>query len=367
MRKTNKNANKRLPKWAKFLFLIAIISGIVHFIGTKNSAFAEWLTQNVGFLIRRALAYLTSGISVSLAEILIILSPLILVIVLVMASRRKGFCSKMSFLACLLAVISIFYSGYVYTLGIGYHRTSLSSRIQLGDVTVNEDNLYQTLLILKNECESLIPEIEYKASGSSVSDISFDEICDEVLVGYERLDKDFPSLDIKTFDSRAKAVKFSKVMTKLDLLGVYTYFTGESNVNVHYPDYNIPFTVAHELAHQRGISRENEANFVAFLVCIRSENAYVRYSGYMNMFEYVAAALARTNRELRNEVFRSLDEKMYGEMRAYSEFYQENKNEILGKLSEFVNDNYLKAQGTEGVVSYGLVVELCVAYYSNRG
>ena len=123
---------------------------------------------------------------------------------------------------------------------------------------------------------------------------------------------------------------------KLEILGIYSYFTGESNINVHYPDYGIPFTVAHELAHQRGISRENEANFIAFLVCIRSDSEFVRYSGYINMFEYLASALGSTDREMLRAVY-----------------------------SDFFNDNYLKAQGTEGIISYGLVVTLAVAYYRN--
>ena len=127
----------------------------------------------------------------------------------------------------------------------------------------------------------------------------------------------------------------------------------------------IPFTVAHEFAHQRGISRENEANFIAFLVCIRSSDPYVRYSGYVNMLEYVASALNRTDKEAGSSLYAALSAEVYGEMRAYSKFYYDNKSELLGTISEFVNDNYLKAQGTEGVVSYGLVVRLAVAYYSN--
>jgi hypothetical protein len=155
-------------------------------------------------------------------------------------------------------------------------------------------------------------------------------------------------------------------MTYLEILGIYTFFTGESNVNVHYPDYTLPMTVAHEFAHQRGISRENEANFIAFLVCIRADDPYVRYSGYVNMFEYVASALAKTNKQLLLDVYEATDSRMYGEMRACTDFYYANRLELIGNISNFFNDNYLKSQGTEGVVSYGMVVELCVAYYCNQ-
>ena len=364
MSKKNKKSEWHLPLWSKIFLCLALLSALIRFVGTKSTAFAEWITVNVGFYIRRALAELTGGFKISLAEVLIILSPVILVLILFVASKRKGIKAKVSFLVCLLSVISLFYTGYVYTLGIGYHRTSLSSRIAVDAADVNEESLYKTLLILSSECENLIGDIEYSESGSSVSDIDFDTMCEEVLKGYERLDRDFPELNIQNFDSIAKPVNLSAGMTKLDLLGVYTYFTGESNVNVHYPDYNIPFTIAHELAHQRGIARENEANFIAFLVCIRADSPYVRYSGFINMFEYVLSSLGRTSVEKKREILNDIPDKMRGEMIAQSKFYQENKSELLGKISELVNDNYLKAQGTEGVVSYGLVTELCVAYYA---
>ena len=53
-------------------------------------------------------------------------------------------------------------------------------------------------------------------------------------------------------------------------------------------------------------------------------------------------------------------------MEAYNEFYYANKNEFLSDISHFFNDNYLKLQGTEGVISYGLVTELCVKYYDGK-
>ena len=82
------------------------------------------------------------------------------------------------------------------------------------------------------------------------------------------------------------------------------------------------------------------------------------------MFEYVASALGRTDRELLLSVYDDIDEKLLSELRAYSNFCADNKNEFWGTVSDKVNDTYLKSQGTEGIVSYGLVVELCIRYYA---
>ena len=361
-----KNANKCIPKYAKILFLLAVLSFAVSFFGKRNPAFAEWIASGIGYRVRRLLSALTSFLPFSVGEVLIALSPIIVRALIVVASRRIDKRGRIRFLAGLLAVLSLFYSGYVYTLGIGYHREHLENRLLIDSVPVTAENLYSTAIILNDECIKLLDEISFDEGGSSVSDMDFESISKAIVTGYDRLTEDYPSLNLKNFDSRAKAVHFSEVMTSLDLLGVYTYFTGESNVNVHYPDYTTPFTVAHEMAHQRGISRENEANFTAFLVCIRTDSAYIRYSGYMNMLEYVASALYKTDKELYRTLVASYDSRTKGEINAMREFYLENKNEALGKLSDKVNDTYLKAQGTEGVITYSFVVRLCVAYYESE-
>lgn len=362
-----KSYDKRLvPIWALICFLIGIASTAVYFAGRRNPYISEWVVSNIGSPIRQFLAKLTALFRPSIAEIIILICPVILVLIFVFAAKRKSFRSRMRYLISLLAVASILWSGYIYVLGIGYSRTYVSDRMGISNVDITEENLYTTLLILQNECEALLDEIEYDESGLSIANIDFDKMCDEVCLGYERLSEEYPECGIEIFNSVAKEVMFSKAMTYLEILGIYTFFTGESNVNVHYPDYTVPSTIAHEFAHQRGIARENEANFISFMVCIRADDPYVRYSGYINMFEYVASALGRTNKPLLRSVYDNMDERMYGEMRASSDFYYDNKIDILGDISNFFNDNYLKSQGTEGVVSYGMVVRLCVSYYCNE-
>lgn len=155
-------------------------------------------------------------------------------------------------------------------------------------------------------------------------------------------------------------------MSYTHITGVYTFFTGESNINVAFPDYTIPFTAAHELAHQRGIARENEANFVAFLVCSSSEDDYVRYCAYLNMYEYVASALASADPSLYSQVYATLPTAVRAELDAYSRFYEKYRNSAASEVSGAVNNAVLIINGTEGTKSYGMVVDLAVAYYKDN-
>ena len=109
-------------------------------------------------------------------------------------------------------------------------------------------------------------------------------------------------------------------MTYTHISGIYSFFTGEANLNTNYPDFVNVYTTAHEMAHQRGISREDEANFTAFLVCIESESTYVRYSAYLNMFEYLSSALYSADYSLWLDAYSRLSFKVSGELSAYSRF-----------------------------------------------
>jgi hypothetical protein len=135
---------------------------------------------------------------------------------------------------------------------------------------------------------------------------------------------------------------------------------------VNFPDYTIPYTAAHELAHQRGIAREDEANFVAFLVCIDADDPYIRYSGYLNVYEYVANALWKADKDLYYKAVAHLNSEVKAEMTAYNRFYDKYKESTVSQVSGTINNSYLQSQGTPGTKSYGMVVDLTVAYYKNR-
>jgi hypothetical protein len=120
------------------------------------------------------------------------------------------------------------------------------------------------------------------------------------------------------------------------------------------------------MAHQRGIAREDEANFVAFLVTTRSTDPYIRYCGYLNAYEYVASALYRADRELYYKAYAHLNGQVKAEMAAYNDFYDKYRDTTVSQVSGAVNDSYLQSQGTPGTVSYGMVVDLTVAYYKNQ-
>ena len=101
---------------------------------------------------------------------------------------------------------------------------------------------------------------------------------------------------------------------------------------------------------------------MAFLVCMASDDPYIRYSGYLNLYEYVSSALYSASREYYTQIQEALDPRIYYELRSYSAFFDKYRDTVVSQISESVNNTYLVIQGTEGTKSYGMVVDLAVVY-----
>ncbi len=82
-------------------------------------------------------------------------------------------------------------------------------------------------------------------------------------------------------------------------IGGYTYpYTMEVTYNPYVSHLFYPSLLAHESAHHQGYYQENEANFIAFLACTRSEDPVVRYAGYNEIYYYLNNALVQTAYEI---------------------------------------------------------------------
>ncbi|MBO5355827.1 MAG: DUF3810 domain-containing protein [Clostridia bacterium] len=360
---------KRVKNYEKFSKLFYVLCGIFAFslilylIGVISPGFANAYNSSVGAAVRSFLAHLTSWIPFSLAEILVFSVPLLLVFVGIYAYRYRceSWKSTLIFLATMLSVFSIFFSLFAFGFGIGYHTDPIDDRLGIKAEEVSVDALHETALWLADEVNKAANGVRFGEDGFSIMPYELQELNDRLIDAYEPVCDAYPF--VQRLDSHIKPVIASKLLSYTHITGIYTYFTGEANVNVAFPDYTVPFTAAHELAHQRGVARENEASFVAFLVTVASDDDYIRYSGYLNLFEYVASALYRADHARYAEVIDVLDDRVLGELRAYSAFFDTYRDSVAADLSDAVNDTYLKLHGNKaGTASYGLVVDLAVAY-----
>ena len=356
----------RLPIVCIVIYAIAALCAILYVAFLLSPEFSDFFNKNISPFVRVPLAMLTGWIPFSLAELLLLFAPFAVVALVAYGIKRYSSSWRHVAVYCLSILSLAAYVFSTFTLGFvpAYRGSTLDQKMGLDKQPVSAEELYDTAAIVVTELNELHSKINYSASTDfSVMPYGYDELNRKLLDAYEIASEKYDF--INTFDSRVKRVMLSEPMTYTHISGVYTFFTGEANLNTNFPDYTLPFTAAHELAHQRGIAREDEANFVAFLVCICSDDDYIRYSGYLNLYEYLSGPLSRANKDYYAVIYYAMPENILLEMKAYSKFFDKYRENIAEKVSEKVNDSFLTINGTEGTKSYGMVVDLAVAYYKD--
>ena len=351
-----------ISPFAIFSIALFLITELLVFFAGCSFAVANFLNDGICQYFRRAMAWLGGLVPISLYEVIMLSLPAVIVLVVILAVRRfvlgEG---RVRFILNLAAVVLVLLAGDNFALGIGYHTTPIDSKMGLSSVEVTEDRLAEIMISLRDEINSLSEEIAYTENGVSDPEMTFREMSDLAVESYGKVYESYGFSN--NFYSYAKRVHFGNLMSYLGITGIYTYYTGDANVNSAYPDYDIAFTIAHELAHQRGVLRENEANFMAYLVTSSSDNPYLRYAGALNMYQYIGSALYRTNKELYGQIHSQLCEGAYRDVLASYAVSEKYGDTFIADISNYINDLFLKSNGTAGVVTYGRVVTLTVAYF----
>ncbi len=356
----------RLPRAVRIIYLVAAACLPLYVAFLLSEGFSDFFNRYISSVFRGVLAHLTSFIPFSLAELGILLIPIWIVLLTRAVTVYYGDTLRetLSGVVCVLSALAIIFSAFTLGFAPAYRGSGLDEKLGIDRAEVSAKELYDTAMILSERINAEAEGVAYGSDGFSIMPYNYNEMSRRLMKAYDSACDEYGF--VQRLNSRLKPVMLSDAMSYTHITGVYTFFTGEANINVAFPDYTIPYTAAHELSHQRGVAREDEANFMAFLVCARSEDDYIRYCAYLNLYEYVASALYRADSDLYYKAQASLPECVRGEMAAYSDFYDKYRDSKVSEVSEAVNNTFLVIHGTEGTKSYGMVVDLAVAYFKER-
>jgi len=165
----------------------------------------------------------------------------------------------------------------------------------------------------------------------------------------------------------AKPVRLSGVMSRMQLAGFFFPWTGEANVNRAMPPFQLPHTMAHEKAHQRGIATEDEANFVGFLAAIRSPSALARYSGHLFAQRQLLGELCARDAAACDALLARRHAGVQRDVDDARAFWARFEGPAA-EAQEAFNDAYLQANGVaDGVASYDRSVRLLVVWVRASG
>ncbi len=317
-----------------------------------------------GFIYRymaQGFSRLMALIPFSMAEMLIYALVFLLLFLPVRAFMHKTWKKDARNLG--LAVVYAV-SVFMLTCGLNYHRVPLEEHLGYKVEPAPREDLLSLATAIIEQTNRAASFTGRNAEGNMIPDYTFDGIKKAVAAAYDSLASN-TGLNVGGSYPSVKPVMASRGMSYAFVMGFFFPWTVEANINNDVPVFWIPALVAHEQAHVRGFMRENEANFLTYLLSGYTKNRELKYSCLLHSLNYVLRAVYQAYPLDYNELIARLSQRILYDMdqnRAYWEPFRTS----LAEVSQQVNDAYLKANGQkEGVGSYGKVVDLMIAHHKN--
>lgn len=256
----------------------------------------------------------------------------------------------------LLTVVIVALCGvnlYTATASFSYDRDPLPKEIVSS--YSGDDLPYEQALAIANYVVDQVNELYESTSHDKDGNVimpSLAELNDLLQGEYKRLNNVGDGY-FSSFTPNAKGILNKRIMSEMHVAGVFFAPFGESNVNVTRIDVYTPSTMAHELAHAKGVMRESDANTVSVYLLLTSQNPYLRYSGYVYVMQS-ALSMVSAYRDSDTDYFalrNRVNHGVFAELSNYSKHWSQYT--LLDDIGEFFNNIYLKLQGqTNGTGSY---------------
>lgn len=277
---------------------------------------------------------------------------------------KKRF-TRQYFVAGLQQIIFFFLFVYVFfnlLWGLNYNRQGIAYQLKL---QVKEYSLAD-LDTLTTVIES---RINYYANFvTEAQRDSFDKksrLFANAYKAYDAVGKQYAFLDYSP--KSVKPSLFSYLGNYLGFQGYYNPFSGEAQVNTTVPRFLEPYVTTHEMAHQLGYGKENEANFVGFLACRAYNNNAFRYSVYYDMYNYSLGEVYRRDTAMAKAFQLKVHPQVKKDQEEFRHFYRKYRNPIE-PIIMWGYGHFLKANNQPaGKRSYNEVVAWLIAYYKKYG
>jgi hypothetical protein len=320
---------------------------------------AEWWVRMISPWYSRLLGPLISLIPFSITELMwgtFFLWILILIGKMIRNLKQKSIIHVAQHGIMMLQTVSLLGATYMATTGIAYQRAPVA--IPGWKTPVSSSDFTAIVTYFQEDFNHVSSQLRFDEKGSIINPYDLKTIENHIVASFDAYSTDY----FHDYSPRIKPMLLSFLYTEFHITGMHFGLSTEALFNANIPAALLPFTMAHELAHAKGVMREQDANLVAMYMCLSSEDPYIRYSGYFNTFYALLHLLRYVG-----------DDQAYA--RTYQQFTPEIKNDyryqgtfwdqytLLDDLARWINDVYLRIMGNDGVTSYvdvpttGTVVE----------
>lgn len=231
--------------------------------------------------------------------------------------------------------------------GVNYSRPGIGAQFKLEEAKLSPDDI-------QNLTEVLVKETNRYAPGRKNGPFSRKAQLRVINQAYDSLGKKYDFL--KYSNPSFKSSLFGVIGNYMGYGGYYNPFSGEAQVNDKLPVFGLPYTCAHEVAHQLGFAKESEANFIGYLAALHSNDSSLRYAANLDVFLYANSALRRKDSAAARMMFEKLSPIAKKDLKEYSTFIKKYQGPIDDFTTKFYTQFLHINNQPEGMQSYSGVV-----------
>lgn len=346
---TKQNYSKKKRFWAGILlaqFLLFYLFSKIPFFINAFSSFFEWQ--------KTIHQKLFAPIPFSVGDIFYVILAATILIFLFKILKKK---TRNTYLVKLLVILNLVYFSYQIFWGQLYFQKPIIEQLPPEEISLEETkSLTFKYLNLCKQTRELVKEDE-----NGVFKIQNLSTIESEILSQQRQVPEFLSGKKSTTINNFKPSLFRIVMSYTGILGYYNPFTAEAQYNAELPSTQIPFTLAHESAHQLGFAREQEANFIGYLLGKNSKNSELKYSVEYFVLRSLLNSLAEKNPQFVKKVLEDYSHAMKRD-RIHEKMFAQKHDGILSIFFDLSNDLFLKSNQQQGSITYSYFVDLMVRY-----
>lgn len=375
------SSRRHFKRTLYFLWLLPILiaSAARQLLVNQPALVEKYHTGLIFKGLSRPISVLTSLVSFSLTELLVVGGALFVVLLLVgrlyrlirrlmgkpKVSRADSLRRFRRILFVFLYVLATAYLLFTLLHGLNYERLPVARSFGLAVEPRSTEDLLAATAQLARMASAARTECVEDENGIFRLRDGITGTLNQTSAGYAAASADWPLLAGPAL--RPKGVLLSHYWSYTGITGVYFPFLVEANVNIDQPEYAIPDTAGHEFAHMRGFAREDEAGFISFLAGLYNPNPDFRYSALANAYVRCANSLYAQSQEAYTQVAAKLVSDGMSRDLAQNSLYWHQFDGPVAEASEEINQFYLEAnRQTDGVRSYGRMIDLVLAYFEKN-
>jgi hypothetical protein len=276
---------------------------------------------------------------------------------------QKKLNKKLILKKCLHLILLLLFTYIVFNIfwGLNYNRKGVGWQLKLPAIMYDTINLklMQELLLQKvNETKQILinEKIVYPDNK---------HLFERAKKCYDETTNRYSFIEYK--GSSVKSSLYGWLGNYLGFTGYYNPFSGEAQVNTTVPKFLQPYITVHEMAHQLGYAKEDEANFVGYLVAANSNDTLFHYSAYLDLFLYANREVYYFDSTESKIAFKQLVPEVKADLIEWKRFDLAHTSFIEPAIS-WLYGKYLQVnQQPKGLRSYNEVIAMMIAYYKKFG